>query len=207
MCSKWGWFEILGLGSWVSFHLCDRIWEKGPFRAKRVFLPFFKLSPFQGLESPRLLAWFISSLDLLLHRSNVRSLSKPPVLSGEPPKWGIKRRFSNAIDVRGRPTHTGSGRGPQLAPSVDGWLKNIHARFEVHSCYGSRDISVLKWKFGKCAEWSLFSYPVTYYTVEPLNAAFIFTCNNTAQSWYCTFWWICKLFYMCALYLLGMRTM
>ena len=123
----------------------------------------FSNSPFQGLKSRRLLAWFISSLDLLLHRSNVRSLSKPPVLSGEPPKWGIKRRFSNAIDVRGRPTHTGSGRGPQLAPSVDGWLKNIHARFEVHSCYGSRDISVLKWKFGNSAKWSLFSDPVTIY--------------------------------------------
>ena len=93
----------------------DRIWEKGPFR---VFLPFFKLSPFQGLKSPRPLAWLISSLDLLLHRSNVRSLSKPPVPSGEPPQWGIKRRFSNAIDALARPAHTGSGRGPRFAASV-----------------------------------------------------------------------------------------
>ena len=90
---------------------CDRIWEKGPlnFCAKCDFLPFFKLSPFQGLKSPRLLAWFVSSLDLLLHRS-VRSLSKPPVPSGEPPKWGIERRFSNAMDVRACPAHTGRGR-------------------------------------------------------------------------------------------------
>ena len=142
--------------------ICDRIWEKGPFRAKCDFLPFFKLSPFQGLKSPRLLAWFVSSMDLLLHRSNVRSLSKPPVPSGKPPKWGIKRRFSNAIDARARPAHTGSGRGPRFAASVVGWLKNVHARFEVHSYYGYRDISVLKWKFGNSAKWSLFSDPVTY---------------------------------------------
>ena len=141
--------------------MCGRIWEKGPLRAKRVFLLFFKLSPFQGLKSPRLPTWFIGSLGLLLHRSNVRSYSKPPVPSGEPPKWGIKRRFSNAIDALARPAHTGCGRGSRFAASVAGWCKNIHARFEVHSCYGSRDISVLKWKFGKCAKWSLLSYPVT----------------------------------------------
>ena len=40
--------------------------------------------------------------------------------------------------------------------------KNIHARFEVHSYYGSWDISVLKQKFGKCAKCPLFSNPVTY---------------------------------------------
>ena len=143
-------------------NICDRIWEKGPYRAKRDFLPFFKLSPFQGLKSPRLLAWFVSSLGLLLHRSNVRSPSKPPVQSSEPPKQGIKRRFSNAIDARARPAHTGNWRGSWFAASRVGWWKNIHARFEVHSCYGFRDINVLKWKFGKCAIWSLFSYPVTY---------------------------------------------
>ena len=119
----------------------DRIWEKGPFRAKHDFCHFSN-SPFQGLKCPRLLAWFISSLDLLLHRSNVWSLSKP-VPSGEPPKWGIKRQFSNAIDTCARPTHTGTGRDPRIAASV-GWLKNIHARFEVHSYYGSRYTSVLK---------------------------------------------------------------
>ena len=146
-----------GAKSWCSYRrgYCAR--------AKRDFLPFFKLSPFQSLKSPRLLAWFVSSLGLLLHRSNVRSLSKPPVQSSEPPKQGIKRRFSNAIDVRARPAHTGNGRGSRFAAGVVGWWKNIHARFEVHSCYGSRDINVLKWKFGKCAIWSLFSYPVTYY--------------------------------------------
>ena len=50
----------------------DRIWEKGPCCAKRV-LRFFELSPYEGLKSPRLLAWFVSSLGLVLHRSNVRS--------------------------------------------------------------------------------------------------------------------------------------
>ena len=140
---------------------CDRIWEKGPLRAKRDFLLFFKLSPFQGLKSPRLQTWFVGSLDLLLHRSNVRSYSNPPVSSGELSKWGIKRWFSNAIDVLARYAHTGSGRSPLFAASVVGWWKNIHTRFEVHSCYGSRDISVLKQKFGNSAKWSLFSDPVT----------------------------------------------
>ena len=36
--------------------------EKGPLRAKRDILAFFKLSPFQGLKSPGLLIWFLSSL-------------------------------------------------------------------------------------------------------------------------------------------------
>ena len=78
---------------------CDQIWEKGALRAKRDFLSLFNLSPFQGSESPRLQTWFVSSFGLLLHRSNVRSLSKPPVLSSDLPKRGIKRRFSNAIDA------------------------------------------------------------------------------------------------------------
>ena len=138
--------------------VCGRIWEKGPLCAKHDFIT--KLSPFQGLKSPKLLAWSISSLGLLLHRSNIRSHSKPSVLSGEPPKWGIKRRFSNAINTLALPAHPGSGRGSQLVASVTGWWKNIHARFDVHICYSFRDISILKWKFGKCAKWSLFSYPV-----------------------------------------------
>ena len=57
----------------IIFHICDRIREKGSLRTKRDFLPFFKLSPFQGLRSPRSLTWFIGSLGLLHHRSNVRS--------------------------------------------------------------------------------------------------------------------------------------
>ena len=138
--------------------------RKGTTPRKTHFLPFFKLSPFQGLKSPRLPTWFIGSLGLLLHRSNVRGYSKPPVPSGEPPNWGIKPRFSNAIDVVARSAYTGCGRGSRFAATVAGWCKNILTRFEVPSCYGSRDISVLKWKFGNCAKWSLFSYPVTYVT-------------------------------------------
>ena len=38
----------------------------------------------------------------------------------------------------------GSGRGLLFAVSRLGGRKNIHARFEVHSCYGSKDISVLE---------------------------------------------------------------
>ena len=137
---------------YIYIYMCNKIWEKGPYRAKRNFLPFFKLSPFQGLKSPRLLllAWFVSSLDLLLHRSNIRNLSKSPVQSSEPPKQGIKWLFSNMIDAHARPAHTGNGRGSQFAASVVGWWKNIHGKFQVRSCYGSRDINILKWKFGKC---------------------------------------------------------
>ena len=120
----------------------DRIWEKGALRAKCNFLSLFNLPPLQGSESLGLQTWLVSSLDLLLHRSNVRTPSKPPVPSSESPKRGIKRRFSNVIDAGARPAHTGSERGPQFAASVVGWWKNIRARFGVHSCYSSRDISV-----------------------------------------------------------------
>ena len=121
--------------------------RKGTTCAKYDFLPFFKLSPFQGLKSPRLLTWFVSSLGLLLH---VRSCHKPPIPSDGSPKWGIKNLTAVfAYDnTPARPAHTGSGRGLKL---LEGWWKNIRARFEVHSCYGSRDPSTLKWKFGKCA--------------------------------------------------------
>ena len=123
--------------------------NKGQFHAKCDFLAFFKLSPFQGLNSLGLTTWFMSSIGLLLHRSNARSYSKPPVLSDEPPKWGIKWRLSNVIKARTCFAHTGSGRGSEFLASVAGWLKNNRTRFEVHSCYGSRDISILKRKFGK----------------------------------------------------------
>jgi len=83
----------------VSFfctHLiCDRIWEKEALRAKLKFLPLFKLSPHQGLQSPWLPASFTDTSCLLLHRSNVESYSMPSVSSGELPKWGIKRVISN----------------------------------------------------------------------------------------------------------------
>jgi hypothetical protein len=141
----------------------EHLWldmRKGTTSRKTRFSATFQIVTIQ--EPWAFLAWFISSLGLLLHRSNVRSCSKPPVPSGELPKRGIKRRFSNAIDALARPSHTGNGRGSEFAASVVGWWKNIHARFQVHSCYGSRDINVLKQKFGKCAKWSLFSYPVTF---------------------------------------------
>ena len=133
--------------------------RKGTISRKTQLFAVFKLSPFQG---PKLPTWFVSSLGLLLHRSNVRSYSKPPVLSGELPKWGIKQRFSNAINACACPAHTGNGRGSEFLASVAGWWKNIHTKVQVSSCYTFRVINVLKWKFGKCAIWSLFSYPTTY---------------------------------------------
>ena len=96
----------------------DHMWAA--LGAKRDFLSLFNLPPLEGSESLGLQTWFVSSLDLLLHRSNVRTLSKPPVPSGEPPKRGIKRRFSNAIDAAARPAHAGCGRGPRFAASVVG---------------------------------------------------------------------------------------
>ena len=50
------------------------------------FAPLFKLSPFQGLKSPRLPTLFVGSLGLLLRRSKVKSYSKLPVSSSELPK-------------------------------------------------------------------------------------------------------------------------
>ena len=88
--------------------------RKGITSCKTWFLSLFNLPPFQASKSPRLQTWFVGSLGLLLHRSNVRSLSKPPVPSGEPPNRGMKRPVSR--------------RGLQIAATVVGWWKNINAR-------------------------------------------------------------------------------
>ena len=119
---------------------------------------------FQASKSPRLQTWFASSLGLLLHRSNVRLEARASLLSRAVScQRAMKGRFSNAIDARTRPAHTGSRRGSWLVACVVGWWKNIHARFEVHSCYGSKDVSVLKPKFGNCTKLPLFSNLLTYY--------------------------------------------
>ena len=62
------------------------------------------------------------------------------------------------------PHQVGSGRGSEFLASVAGWWKNIHAKVEVHSCYGSRDINILIWKFGNSTKWSLFSDPISHIT-------------------------------------------
>ena len=95
-------------------------------------------------QSPRLLTWLVSNLGFVLHRYNIRSYSKPPVLSGEPPKQGIKLIFK-----RGWHAH--------LLHLYRKWIwlripwecsrMNIHAKSQVQYWCGSRDISVLKWKF------------------------------------------------------------
>ena len=142
--------------------ICGRIWEKGPYHAKRDFLLFFKLSPSQGHKSPRFPTWFVDSLGLLLHGSNIRSLRKPPVPNSELPNWGIKPQFLNTINSCICSAQTGSGCGTKFLAHVAGWCENLHTKVEVCSCYTFQVISVLKWKFRKCAIWSLFSYPVTY---------------------------------------------
>ena len=98
------------------------------------------------------LNWYIGSLDLLLHWSNVRRHSlKPPV---RPKQWATKVRHK-AIYHR------------MLSPPTPGeevWLGQqdninyIHAKVQVLSCHGSR---YLRWKFGNCVKWSLFSHPIT----------------------------------------------
>ena len=101
-----------------------------------------------------------------------------------PEWWAAKERHKMAIFERTRsPLPHRKGWGSEFLASVAGWWKNIHARFEVHSCYGSRDISVLKWKFGKCAKWSLFSYPVTNRASDiPLH---VHTCTLIACIYHC----------------------
>jgi hypothetical protein len=94
----------------------------------------------------------------------LEATASPPGPSGEPPKRGIKRRFSNAIDAHARPSHKGNERGSEFLANVAGWWKNIYAMFQVHSCYTSwaTCISALRYKFRKCTIlWSLFSYHVT----------------------------------------------
>ena len=76
--------------------------EKGGHFVQNAIFCHLNLPPFQGSESLGLQTWFVSSLGLPLHRSNVRTLSKPPFLSSEPLKRGIKRRFSNTIDAAAR---------------------------------------------------------------------------------------------------------
>ena len=57
--------------------------EKGPLRAKRIFLQFFKPSPRPRQTSPGLSTWFVCTLVLLLHKSKVRIHSKPRAVSGQ----------------------------------------------------------------------------------------------------------------------------
>jgi len=67
--------------------------ERGHFAQNAIFLPLFKLSPRQGLQSPWLPACFTDTSGLLLHRSNVKSYSMPSVSSGELPK--VRHKMGN----------------------------------------------------------------------------------------------------------------
>ena len=123
------WVNIL----WVYLNItniCDRIWEEGPLCAKHCFLGhFWNCYRSRALGFP---------LGLLLHRSKVRSYSKPPVLSSEMPKLSIKTMiFGHDWHIHS-PAHAGNGQGLEFLVSVAGWWKNIHTKVQVHSCYGSR---------------------------------------------------------------------
>ena len=97
--------------------LCGRIWEKGPLRAKCDFLAFFKCDHFKPSRAPGFRAiWSFYFTDPTLEAT-------------------ASQRHKMAIfkhDQHAHPTHTGSGRG-----RCSRMKENIHARFEVRSCYGS----------------------------------------------------------------------
>ena len=119
----------------VSIIIMIEFEEKGALCAKHDFLSLFSLLPFRASESPRLQTWFISSLVLSFHRSNVRSPGKPTVSSSELPKRDIK------------------------------WCGSLFAATIIEevscqgiSCYGSTDANI---KFRKCVKCPLFSNPVT----------------------------------------------
>ena len=61
-----------------QMHACKSWWgvRKGTTSCKLQFLPNFKLPSFQSLKSPRLLGIYRL---FGLHRSNIRSYSKPPI--------------------------------------------------------------------------------------------------------------------------------
>ena len=118
----------------VQLLICGRIWGKRPYRTKHDFWLFFKLSPFQGNKSPRLPTWCVDSVGLLLHRSNVRSWSKPPVLNGELPKWGLNGDFEHDR-LAHSPAQTGSRCGTEFLASLAGWIENHYTKVEVCCCY------------------------------------------------------------------------
>ena len=188
MARHWQYYVLVCVYLYICIHECAYmyIWEKGALGAKCDFLPLFNLPPFRGSRSPRLQTWFVSTLGLLLHRSNGRSLSKPPVPNGEPPKWGMKWRFSNEIDAAARPPPPHRmWAGPTICSECSRMMEEyIHARFEVHRCYGSRDISVLKQKFRKCAKCPLFSNPVTYNILWVHRVYFYMLQSPTNWSFY-----------------------
>ena len=70
----------------------------------------------------------------------------------------------NTIDLCTCPVQTESRRGTGFLASVVGWCENHHTNVEVCSYYTFQVMNILKWKFRKCAIWSLFSYPVIYAT-------------------------------------------
>ena len=105
---------------------------------------------FQTVTTLWLQAFHLVCRQFRLHRSNVRSYSKPPVLSSELPNWGKKQRRLMCLLTPPTPEMRATWNSLQVL--LAGWWKSIHAKAQVHSCYGSRDIRVEKWKFRKCTK-------------------------------------------------------
>jgi len=87
----------------------------------------------------------------------------PPVLSGEPPKWGRKQQFQTVGSIHTHHTHNASGWVLEILANVAKWTKNIQSKFQVCSYYSFKVISILKPKFWICTKLPLFSDPATYY--------------------------------------------
>ena len=119
------WIKVMALWMFLTPEtICERIWEKGPLRAKSNFFSTFQIHHSMASRAP---GFPFGSLGLLLYRY----YSKPSILrGGEPPNWGIKQWFSNVIDALARPAHKGNGRGLEFLMSVTGWWKSIHAKFK-----------------------------------------------------------------------------
>ena len=143
----------------------------GHFAQTTVFVIFKTCHYFKPVRPLAVWTFYMYITD----RSNIRCLSKPPVPSDEQPKRGTRRLFSNTIDAHTHPAHTRSGQGSQFAASVVGRC----ARFEVHHCYGSRDMSIKNKNSGNVQHAPLFSNLVIYDNYVCMLSCFDQECNNS----------------------------
>ena len=130
--------QLLG----ILLNIYNIIWpdlRKGGTSCKRNFCHFHNHS----IISSHYICFWLGSLGLLLLRSNVRSLSKPPVPSSEPPKRDIKQCFQTWLMCALTPPIP-RWAWFRILVNVVGWWKNVRVKFHVHSYYGSRDTQRFK---------------------------------------------------------------
>ena len=143
--------------------VCDRIWEKGPLFCRT---RFFKLSPFQGIKSPRHPTWFIGSLDLYVYFTD--SMLEAIQQASFPEQWATKVRHK--IPIFKHDCHARSPRPHWMWAglticSEDDVIKNIHARFEVLAAMVPEiDKRFKRWKLGIGPFFHLHVYMWPYLT-------------------------------------------